>query len=318
MKSYKSTAFFKEIIWFFERVFARLKIKPLYNLCCIAHHKIVLNFLKSNFSSVIEAYKNKPESSDKVKTPAPIWVCWLQGESQMPPIVINCYKSIKRFSNNHPVILIDENNISDYISLSSNILKKFKSGLIIPAHFSDYVRMNLLKKYGGIWMDATLFCTNNISEQIFSYPIFSGIKYTVKKQYRLISDFRWTGFFLGTSLNNSLFFSFMSDMYELYYEKFDSSIDYILMDYFIYIAYTSFPIIKKYFDDVLPNNPHAREFNDNLMDKPFSKDLLFKITEDTSVFKLSHRRNWKTENNGEKTFYYYFLNNQILNFLEVR
>lgn len=318
MKSYKSTAFFKEIIWFFERVFARLKIKPLYNLCCIAHHKIVLNFLKSNFSSVIEAYKNKPESSDKVKTPAPIWVCWLQGESQMPPIVINCYKSIKQFSNNHPVILIDENNLKDYISAFSVVYNKYKRGLISAACFSDYLRINLLKKYGGIWMDATLFCTDNISEQFFAYPIFSGIKYTVKKQYRLISDFRWTGFFLGTNRINSLLFSFLLDIYESYFNKFNTAIEYLLLDYCIYIAYTSFPIIRKYFDDVLPNNPHTREFNDNLMDKPFSKDLLLKITEDTSVFKLSHRRNWKTENNGEKTFYYYFLNNQIFKFLEDR
>lgn len=236
----------------------------------------------------------------------------------MPPIVINCYKSIKQFSNNHPVILIDENNLKDYISAFSVVYNKYKRGLISVACFSDYLRINLLKKYGGIWMDATLFCTDNISEQFFAYPIFSGIKYTVKKQYRLISDFRWTGFFLGTNRINSLLFSFLLDIYESYFNKFNTAIEYLLLDYCIYIAYTSFPIIRKYFDDVLPNNPHTREFNDNLMDKPFSKDLLLKITEDTSVFKLSHRRNWKTENNGEKTFYYYFLNNQILNFLEVR
>ena len=40
------------------------------------------------------------------------------------------------------------------------IVEKWKRGIIGPAHFSDLIRLELLVRYGGYWIDATVYCTD--------------------------------------------------------------------------------------------------------------------------------------------------------------
>ena len=46
-------------------------------------------------------------------------------------------------------------------------LELFESGKMTQAHFSDQLRINLLAKYGGIWVDATLLIIQKQDETIF-------------------------------------------------------------------------------------------------------------------------------------------------------
>ena len=38
------------------------------------------------------------------------------------------------------------------------VSKKYKDGYITRTHYSDLIRLELLKQYGGIWIDATVLC----------------------------------------------------------------------------------------------------------------------------------------------------------------
>jgi len=40
------------------------------------------------------------------------------------------------------------------------------------AHFSDLLRLNLLKNHGGVWMDATVYMTNFIPKHIINHDFF--------------------------------------------------------------------------------------------------------------------------------------------------
>ncbi len=102
-----------------------------------------------------------------------IWICWLQGIEQSPNIIKNCINSVKLFKKeNQRIILLSEKNLSDYAELPVTIIRKWKQGYICNAHFADILRVYLMLRYGGYWMDATCMLTRPIPKEIDESPVF--------------------------------------------------------------------------------------------------------------------------------------------------
>ena len=78
-------------------------------------------------------------STDNGKTltalPKQIWICWLQGEEQMPEIVKKCYASVKTFAPDYTITLITNDNLFDYVTLPDHIVQKFRKGTFTFTHF---------------------------------------------------------------------------------------------------------------------------------------------------------------------------------------
>lgn len=91
--------------------------------------------------------------------PKVIWWCWLQGIGAVPPIVKACYNSIKQQITDREIRVIDERNWSEYVELPGYIVEKWGKGQIPAALFSDLLRLQLLIKYGGTWIDTTVLCS---------------------------------------------------------------------------------------------------------------------------------------------------------------
>jgi hypothetical protein len=62
--------------------------------------------------------------------------------------------------------------MADYVSFPDFILKKWKQGVITNTHMTDLLRLELLIKYGGLWLDATVLCTGQAPEYFFSSDLF--------------------------------------------------------------------------------------------------------------------------------------------------
>lgn len=88
-----------------------------------------------------------------------IWVCWLQGMESAPVLVKVCFRSLLHHLKDRELILLTEENIAQYVTLPDDIEKKRRDGIIPMAHYTDMLRLELLIKYGGTWIDATVFCT---------------------------------------------------------------------------------------------------------------------------------------------------------------
>jgi hypothetical protein len=103
----------------------------------------------------------------------PIWRLWYQGESEQPDIVRACGQSLKNYGYSDRVILLDQNNIENYVQMPGFIYDKKKQGIISNVNFSDILRCFLLAEYGGIWLDSTVYLTDYIPEFIYQYPLFT-------------------------------------------------------------------------------------------------------------------------------------------------
>lgn len=134
----------------------------------------ILAYLKCKYGDILEKVSEDHMPSVEAYDPtvAPIWVCWLQGEENAPPLVRRCIASIRQHAGKHPVHVLTEENLPSYIDLPSIIWKKRKEGKIQSANFSDVVRMALIYRYGGLWLDATIFCSKQISIGILKKSFF--------------------------------------------------------------------------------------------------------------------------------------------------
>ena len=85
-----------------------------------------------------------------------IWTCWFQGREAAPPLVKACLDSWERLNPEWDFRCLDATSIERYIELGDYIDLGRQS--ITAASLSDIVRILLLHEFGGVWVDATLFC----------------------------------------------------------------------------------------------------------------------------------------------------------------
>ena len=216
---------------------------------------------------------------------APIWVCWLQGEENMPLIPQLCLQSIRKHAGRHKVIVLTIDNYKEYVKIPNTLIEMYSAGKIKPAHFTDILRINLLAQQGGLWLDATMLVTKDVPQEIFEYPFFS-IK-TENRGY-FVSQCRWAVFCLGTQKGNPLF-THLASLFEQYITKTDIFVDYFLFDNFIDMLYKRNPMIREQIDSLPFNNPCVHDIAP-LLCKQISEDDFDKLTKDTYMFKLSHKR----------------------------
>ena len=101
-----------------------------------------------------------------------IWTCWLQGEENAPLIVKRCLASMRQNAYGYKVIVLDKQSIPKYVTVPDYIESKHQTGIIPHAHYSDIVRLMLLQKYGGVWIDSTIFLTGALPKYITDSPLF--------------------------------------------------------------------------------------------------------------------------------------------------
>lgn len=159
----------KWILYLFpQRVRAQNKICRSIRESC---NRTVMNYLKK-YLPVIRQYDYQ-ENKECIGPSSNIWTLWWQGCEKAPDIVKVCIASIKKNAGNHPVILLDQYNYKQYVTLPDHVVDNFEKGNISIAHLSDMIRTSLLYKYGGIWMDATLYMLHPLDESIENRTFYS-------------------------------------------------------------------------------------------------------------------------------------------------
>lgn len=106
----------------------------------------------------------------KFDTDKIIWQYWAQGFEDVPVVVRDCLDSISVYCPDYRIVRLDDSNLYDYLELPEWLEEKRRK--MSRAHFSDILRVILLRTYGGVWIDATIKLTGPIPEKIKSLPFF--------------------------------------------------------------------------------------------------------------------------------------------------
>lgn len=137
-------------------------------------------YIANKWKLLIELYSiNKIDdfnlkAKQEFKNKKIIWQYWGKGWNyeELPLVVKLCYKSVEKHKGDYHVIRLDDNNIGEYLDLPPFIYEKRKNPEFKYAFFSDLLRLALLKCYGGIWLDATILLTDNITNRLIDSDLF--------------------------------------------------------------------------------------------------------------------------------------------------
>ncbi len=99
---------------------------------------------------------------DIILPPQIIWIYWHQGVEQAPEVVRKCISSWKELNPSYEVRVLDRHAVVKFVD--TDLLAYNKAAKKSLAAYSDVLRINLLEKYGGIWVDSTLLCLQPLSQ----------------------------------------------------------------------------------------------------------------------------------------------------------
>ena len=233
-------------------------------------HERVKRFLMKKYGYVVEKYADaRPRSGAVIGSGAPIWVVWHQGEENAPDVVKLCLGSIRRHAGTHPVVVLSERNIPDYIDLPAHITDKVKSGSITLTHFSDILRFKLLETHGGIYLDSTTFVSGDEAFCFDEMPLYScrtGLRPELD-----VAKGLWVSYIFAAAKGEVLP-AFMSEMFSEYWAREDRLVTYLLVDCLIALAYENIQAVREEIDALPPGNSAIYALAENA-NAPYSDEL---------------------------------------------
>ena len=213
-----------------------------------------------------------------------VWICWLQGLEQAPPLVQRCCKSICDNLKSKKIIIITAENYKDYITMPDYIVEKWENGLITNTHITDFIRLELLLEYGGTWIDATVFCTgNHMPQYIWNADLFL---YQALKPGRDGHYVNVSSWFISASSHNIVLKATLRCLYE-YWRKNDRQVDYYLIHDFLCIAAEAYPDEWKKIPKICNSIPHLLL---NELFEPYDQERFEHIKQLSCFHKLTYKR----------------------------
>ena len=125
--------------------------------------------------------------------PKIIWTFW--HDNNYPLFVKKCFKSWSKHNPTYKINIITNDNFSNYLDEDINNYKHMD----FIQRKSDFIRILLLKKYGGVWIDASILCTGSL-DSILDGHKYAGYyldSFTIDKRYPIIEN--W---FIAAEKNN--------------------------------------------------------------------------------------------------------------------
>jgi len=92
---------------------------------------------------------------------------WLQGFENAPKIVRVCLHTWKTRNPTWKVIELSEKNLPDYVDSES--LSALKGLDIKRQKLANLIRMYLISRHGGVWVDSTCFCCQPLDSWLYDY-----------------------------------------------------------------------------------------------------------------------------------------------------
>lgn len=253
------------------------------------YNRYIFKKINSIYSSTAKLYSlNKyydnynTSNEEKIN----IWVFWWQGLENAPDVVKKCIDTIqKKFDKEKfKLNIITKSNIYNYCDFPEYIYRKVFDKIITLTHFSDLIRADLLYRYGGLWIDATVLVINDIKFDYFEkYDFFTLISKSSKK----IINSRWTGFFMYSKKGYPLW-KYLHECFLDYWKNNDFLIAYLFIDFLIAVYDKNSVEFQNDLDKIPYTNFHLWSYLRTL-NKNFDINEFTEIKSDTDFLKLSYK-----------------------------
>ncbi|HET1877675.1 TPA: capsular polysaccharide synthesis protein [Streptococcus pneumoniae] len=259
----------------------------------IAYRKLKKKF--RHISLTGDELKYKMEFSNKV------WICWFQGEEHAPELIKTCIQSMRNQLQGREIIVLTEKNISDYTEIPDYIIEKYKKGWISRAHYSDILRIDLLCRHGGLWVDATVLNTggdfSNLEVPLFVYKSLN----LSRKDSQAIAASSW----LISSYSNHPILLYTRKLLWAYWRRKNSLCNYFLFHICFTIATERYLIEWSAVPTFNNHSPHILHFE---LNEQFSEKRWEQLKHISAFHKLNHHIDYSS---GVNTFYKFIVSSKV-------
>lgn len=239
--------------------------------------------LEKKYKKALETFDRAYSDSLARNQSDKVWICWFQGLENAPPVVRLCVQSVQENLRDKQIIIITKENIRDYADFPDYIWDKWEKGIITHTHMTDLLRLELLIRYGGLWLDATVLCTSsNIPDYFFDSDLFF---FQCLKPGRDGNSTYISSWLMSAKTNNKLLMACQHLCYE-YWKKNDALVDYFLLHDFMAIVMDYYP---EDWNAIIPRDnaaPHALQLR--LFEK-YDERMWNAITQQTQFHKLTYK-----------------------------
>lgn len=243
-------------------------------------------FHKENINNLSNEYDE--EAAEKI-----VWVFWAQGENHYPTLVKNCIMQMRKVLDDYSVIELNLENLHNYIEIPKYILDKVNNNELTLTQFSDYLRISLLSVHGGIWIDSTVFISNNVNHLIaFEKNLISlpqdDINYS-------ISEGKWAIWFFGSKFKRRYLYK-MKLFYDSYWLKNRIAPCYFFTDYLLAYIYKTDMSFKREVEELVAVDFSAYEMVEK-RNREITEDDYNKFINQHYVNKLNYKIDYTTRIN---------------------
>lgn len=265
-----------------------------------AYDDAVTEYVETKYSSDVRQNYTFSQSSNDCTPSRIIWSMWWQGTDNMPDIIQKCTRSIREnLPDGFEYIVLDRNNISDYFDFSSNLKQKIESGAVSLTHLSDIIRFSVLSRFGGLWLDATMFTARTIDDQFLRMNFYTARMPAIK--IGSVSSGRWM-LPCWYSAKNEQIPKCISDILTTYWDKEECQIDYFLTDYVVNTLYLGSSSVRTQIDEMPQDGTHIFDL-DCEMNKPYDKVRYDEIIDSSQFHKINWKKIYAEEVDGKTTMY---------------
>ena len=226
--------------------------------------------------------------------PKIVWALWYD-DANMPEVVACCLERMRAElpERGYELHILDKTTISDYIDMS-DIMPSLESGEIFLQAFSDILRMRLLWRYGGFWLDSTIALLDPAAlDRMVSSVSFISLQ--INKPGNAQHRTAWSSFFWGSAPGNPLF-AYTAEAFAFYLNKHRKMMVYSQLDCTIHAGYRHISFIKALIDnlpDYSQGTPAAHHALFRLRSEPYELQTYEEIAAKWPIQKLPRRKEYQ-------------------------
>ena len=287
-----------------------LCVDPITRICRKIKIKLLRLFLRKRYDYVIQKYKNYvPQRTENylLDNTGVVWSMWWQGEENAPETVKLCLASIRKHCGVHKFVIITKDNLHEYLDLPEHITSKVEAGYISFTHLSDIIRVNLLAKYGGLWLDSAMFLANDLPDEVFATEYYT-CKYIQSKYNVRVPKCKWVIGIFGARRKSCLF-CFIAEMFSEYLKTHNKFLDFYLTDQILVTAFYNIPEVYNEWEKIPYNNPEWFSLYEECKDgKEWNPEFFAELASSTTIHRLTYKSEYdKRTKDGKETFYAHLL-----------
>ena len=98
----------------------------------------------------------KRNQTKRSRHPKILWTYW--NEEPLPEFIADCIDTWRKENPDYEINIVTNDNLESFVGSSeANAIKNWKYN-DSPQRMSDLVRLSVLPKFGGVWLDASIIC----------------------------------------------------------------------------------------------------------------------------------------------------------------